>query len=52
MPGIIELPDSSLFTYFSSCLQTYVERDVRLLENINDLATFGRFVALIIPLNA
>ena len=52
MPGTIELPDSALFTYFSSYLQTYVERDVRLLENINDLATFGRFVALISALTA
>lgn len=52
MPGTIELPNSALFTYFSSYLQTYVERDVRLLENINDLATFGRFVALMSALTA
>jgi predicted AAA+ superfamily ATPase len=52
MPGTIELPNSALFTYFSSYIQTYVERDVRLLENVNDLAIFGRFVALISALTA
>jgi predicted AAA+ superfamily ATPase len=52
MPGTIELPNSALFTYFSSYLQTYVERDVRLLDNVNDLAIFGRFVALISALTA
>jgi predicted AAA+ superfamily ATPase len=52
MPGIIDLPSDILPTYFSSYIQTYVERDIRLLENIQDLAQFGTFVALIAALTA
>ena len=33
-------------------MQTYVERDVRLLENIEDLSKFGRFIALIAALTS
>ncbi|MCQ2601443.1 MAG: ATP-binding protein [Treponema sp.] len=32
--------------YFSSYLQTYVERDVRLLRNITDMTAFKRFLKL------
>lgn len=32
--------------YFTSYLQTYVERDVRLLRNITDMAAFKRFLKL------
>ena len=52
MPGIIEIPHQALADYFSSYMQTYVERDVRLLENIQDIATFGRFFALLGALTA
>jgi len=52
MPGTIEIPDLSMADYFSSYIQTYVERDVRLLENIQDVATFGRFFALLSALTA
>jgi len=33
--------------WFASYLQTYLERDVRLITNIRDLATFRRFLAII-----
>lgn len=33
--------------WFSSYLQTYLERDVRSVTNIRDLATFRRFMALV-----
>jgi predicted AAA+ superfamily ATPase len=33
--------------WFSSYLQTYLERDVRAITNIRDLATFRRFLALV-----
>ena len=46
MPGIIDFDNLSLGIYFSSYVQTYVERDVRLLENIQDLSEFGTFIAL------
>ena len=52
MPGIIDLPNSALGAYFSSYVQTYVERDVRLLENIEGVANFGRFVALVAALTS
>jgi hypothetical protein len=33
--------------WFSSYLQTYLERDVRAVTNVRDLATFRRFLALL-----
>ncbi|MDX2150000.1 MAG: ATP-binding protein [Bryobacteraceae bacterium] len=33
--------------WFSSYLQTYLERDVRAIVNVHDLATFRRFLALL-----
>jgi predicted AAA+ superfamily ATPase len=52
MPGTIDLPDNALTAYFSSYVQTYVERDVRLLENIEDLSNFGRFISLVAALTS
>jgi uncharacterized protein len=52
MPGTIDLPNNALPSYFSSYVQTYVERDVRLLENIEDLANFGRFISLVAALTS
>ena len=52
MPGIINLPNEELPTYFSSYIQTYVERDVRLLENIQDLSEFGIFISIIAALTS
>lgn len=52
MPGAIELPHQTLPTYFSSYIQTYVERDIRTLENIQNLSDFGRFFALLAALTA
>jgi uncharacterized protein len=33
-------------TWYNSYIQTYVQRDVRLLKNINNLAAFNRFIYL------
>lgn len=33
--------------WFASYLQTYIERDVRLITNVHDLATFRRFLSLL-----
>ena len=46
LPGILDMPNEILPGYFRSYIQTYVERDVRLLENIRELATFDRFLSL------
>lgn len=32
--------------YYSSYIKTYIERDVRLLQNITDLSAFSRFIKL------
>jgi predicted AAA+ superfamily ATPase len=51
-PGIMEMKDQFIPDYYSSYLQTYIERDVRQLENIKDLNQFSRFVALSAALTA
>jgi predicted AAA+ superfamily ATPase len=33
--------------WFSSYLQTYLERDVRAIINVRDLVTFRRFLSLL-----
>ncbi len=46
MPGLLDVPDSIVPTYFSSYINTYIERDVRLLENVKDLSLFHRFISI------
>ena len=45
-PGALDLPDSLMADYFSSYLQTYVERDVRTLSDIENLQLFYNFIRL------
>lgn len=45
-PRATVLPPSQLDPFFLSYVQTYVERDVRLVENISDLTLFGDFLRL------
>lgn len=45
-PEVIARPGSAR-VWFSSYLQTYLERDVRAVTAVRDLATFRRFVALV-----
>lgn len=45
-PEVLARP-SQAFAWFSSYIQTYLERDVRAVSDIRDLATFRRFLALI-----
>lgn len=64
--SLVETPRVSLFAggfpevlarpktrelWFSSYIQTYLERDVRAITNIHDLATFRRFLALLASRN-
>lgn len=46
LPGCIDLPDSIIADYYRSYIQTYVERDVRIVEDIRELAGFSRFLGL------
>ncbi len=45
-PEVVAHPQGRAL-WFSSYLQTYLERDVRGITNIRDLATFRRFLALL-----
>ena len=45
-PEIVERPGAAA-TWFRSYIQTYLERDVRAVTSIRDLATFRRFLALV-----
>ena len=47
LPQAIELPRQDLPLFFSSYIQTYVERDLRLVEKIEDLNRFGAFLSLL-----
>jgi predicted AAA+ superfamily ATPase len=46
LPGLLELEDADVPAYWNAYIQTYVERDVRLLCQPADLAAFGRFLRL------
>lgn len=45
-PEVLERP-SGRGLWFSSYIQTYLERDFRAVTNVHDLATFRRFLALL-----
>ena len=45
-PEVLARPQSRSL-WFSSFLQTYLERDVRSVSNVQDLAAFRRFLALV-----
>jgi uncharacterized protein len=46
MPGLLDAPDSIVPDYFRSYIQTYVDRDIRTMEDVRQLAEFGRFLGL------
>ncbi len=46
MPGCLDMPNEIIPAYFQSYIQTYVERDIRLLENIKELTSFDKFLGL------
>src|SRR5208282_4108780 len=45
-PEVLARPQARSL-WFSSYLQTYLERDVRAITNVHDLATFRRFLSLL-----
>ncbi len=47
LPGILELEDRDIPAFYKSYLATYVDRDVRILENIQDFGDFDRFIGLV-----
>lgn len=46
LPGLIDAPDSIVPGFMQSYSETYIERDVRVIGNINDLSEFGKFLKL------
>lgn len=46
-PGLLNLENDLIQTFFSSYIQTYLERDIRLIEEIKELSNFARFLSLI-----
>jgi len=51
MPATLMLPDESLTRYFSSYLQTYIQRDVRELAKVGNIDAFQQFVRIISSLS-
>ncbi len=51
-PGLIELPTNLYGDFFSSYMQTYVERDIRTVSNISDLQAFSRFIGILSALTS
>jgi uncharacterized protein len=51
-PATVDLPTEQISRYFRSYLQTYVDRDVRMQEDIRQLADFDRFLGICSSLTA
>lgn len=51
-PGLLSIPSPHKQGILQSYLNTYVERDIRLLENIRDLGDFKRFMSLLAAMTA
>jgi len=47
MPRVFTQPDMDVENYYSSYVQTYLERDVRLITTLTDEGQFVRFIRLI-----
>ena len=46
LPALVPLDDEDVPAYLGSYVQTYVERDVRRMADLSDMAHFGRFLRL------
>ena len=46
LPALVPLDDEDVPAYLSSYVQTYVERDIRRMADLSDMAHFGRFLRL------
>lgn len=52
MPGVQPLPDDLTGDFWAAYHRTYVERDARLIGDVQDWHEFGRFIGLITALTA
>ncbi len=46
LPALVDFQNDDVPAYLSSYVQTYVERDIRMMADLSDLAQFGRFMRL------
>lgn len=46
LPALAVLENEDIPAYLSSYVQTYVERDIRMMADLSDIAQFGRFLRL------
>jgi predicted AAA+ superfamily ATPase len=51
-PGLLVVPHKHIQGVLQSYLNTYAERDIRLLENVRDLSDFKRFMSLLAAMTA
>lgn len=52
MPGVQPLPDDLVTDFWAGYHRTYIERDARLMGEIQDWQEFGRFIGLMTALTA
>ncbi len=52
LPAVSSLTSDLIAPFFSSYIQTYVERDLRLIDHVENLDLFGRFLSLLAALTA
>lgn len=47
MPELIKSPDLDIDQYYAAYLSTYIERDVRIIKNVQDLGLFFDFIRVL-----
>jgi len=52
LPGLLGIENAFVKPYLDSYIKTYIERDVRLIENISELSDFSKFTRLLCALTA
>lgn len=46
LPALIPFDNEDIPAYLNSYVQTYIERDIRMMADLSDIAQFGRFLRL------
>jgi len=52
MPGLLDIPDQFLHRYLSTYVKTYIDRDVRLASDVDDIDSFTDFFGIVAALTA
>ncbi|HNO22520.1 MAG TPA: ATP-binding protein, partial [Leptospiraceae bacterium] len=51
-PGLIDKPDDAVPYFYDSYLRTYIERDIRVLANLDSMQDFGNFFGILAGLSS